>query len=85
MAHYSGVFIANFKQVNNGLDLSRSFQKQESRKSLEKSHAWLLERLSRTRKFFKGDHWIVPKLKTFSLKRPKQNKNLIYLVADSYG
>ena len=50
--------------VNTGWDLSNgSFQKPESQKNLEKSHAWLFKRLSRTCKFFNGDHWIAPKLK----------------------
>ena len=65
MAHYSGVSIVDFEQVNAGWDISGSFQKPESRKNLEKSHAWPFERLSRTSKFFNGDHWIVLKLKQF--------------------
>ena len=69
MVHYSGVSILDFEQVNIGWDLLASFQKLESRKNLEKSHAWPLKRLSPTRKFFKGDHWIVPKLKHLSLKQ----------------
>ena len=56
MAHYSGLSIVDFEQVNAGWDLSGSF---------EKSHAWPFERLSRTDKFFNGDHWIVPELKQF--------------------
>ena len=65
MAHYSGVSIVDFEQVNAGWDLSGSFQKPESWKNLEKSHAWPFERLSRTRKFFNSDHGIVPELKQF--------------------
>ena len=53
------------RQVNAGWDLSGHFQKPESRKNLEKSHAWQFERLSRTDKFFNGGHWIVPELKQF--------------------
>ena len=68
MVHYSGVSIVDFEQVNTGWDLSRSFQKPKSWKNLEKSHAWPFERLSRTPKFFKGDHRIVPKLKQFVTK-----------------
>ena len=63
MAHYSGVSIVDFEQVNAGWDLSGSFQKPESRKNLEKSPAWPFERLSRTCNFFNGDHWIVLELK----------------------
>ena len=85
MAHYSGVSIADFEQVNAGWDLPGSLQKPESRKNLEKSHAWPFERLSRTRKFFNGDHWIVPELKQFVNQTTKHNKNLIFLMADSYG
>ena len=65
MAHYSGVFIVDFEQANSEWDLSKSFQKLESRKNLEKSHAWPFERLSRTGKFFNEDHWIVLELKQF--------------------
>ena len=50
-------------------DLSGSFQKLESRKNLEKSHAWPLKRLSPTCKYFKGKHLIVPELKHLSLKQ----------------
>ena len=67
MAHYSGVSIVDFEQVNIGWDLSGSFQKLESRKNLEMPHAWPFKRLSPTRKWFKGDHWIVPELKHLSL------------------
>ena len=69
MVHYSGVSIVDFEQVNIGWDLSGSFQKLESRKNLEKSHAWPFKRFSPTRKCFKGDHWIVPELKHVSLKQ----------------
>ena len=55
--------------MNIGWDLSGSFQKLESRKNLEKSHAWPFKRFSPTRKCFKGDHWIVPELKHVSLKQ----------------
>ena len=37
--------------------------KNQSRKNLGKSHAWPFKRLSPTRTIFKGDHWILPKLK----------------------
>ena len=40
MVHYSGVSIVDFERVNIGWDLSGSFQKLESRKNLENSHAW---------------------------------------------
>ena len=56
------------KWVLGGQDLSESFKKLESHKNLKKSHARPLERLSPT-KCFKGDHWIVPKLKHLSLKQ----------------
>ena len=78
MAHYSGVSIVDFEQVNIGWDLSGSFQKLESWKNLEKSHAWPFKRLSPTRKFFKGDHWIVLDLKQF-VTQANHNKNLIFL------
>ena len=65
MAHYSSAFIVDFEQVNAGWDLSGSFQKPESRKNLEKSHAWPFESLSRTDKFFNGHHEILPELKQF--------------------
>ena len=65
MAHYSGVFIVDFEQVNARWDLSGSFQKPESRKNLEESHAWLFKRISRTDKFLNGDHWILLELKQF--------------------
>ena len=78
MVHYSGVSIVDFEQVNIGWDLSGSFQKLESRKNLEKSHAWPFKRLSPTRKFFKGDHWIVLDLKQF-VTQANHNKNLIFL------
>ena len=81
MVNYSGVSIVDFEQVNIGCDLSGSFQKLESRKNLEKSHAWPFKRLSPTRKFFKGEHCIVPELKQF-VTRTNQNKNLIFLMAD---
>ena len=64
--------------MNIGWDLSGSFQKLESRKNLEKSHAWPFKRLSPTRKFFKGDHWIVLDLKQF-VTQANHNKNLIFL------
>ena len=69
MVHYSGVSIADFEQLDIGWDLSGSFQKLESRKNLEKSHAWPFKRFSPTCKCFKGDHWIVPELKHVSLKQ----------------
>ena len=69
MVHCSGVSIVDFEQVNTVRDLSGSFQKLESRKNLEKSHAWPFKRFSPTRKCFKGDHWIVPELKHVSLKQ----------------
>ena len=69
MVHYSGVSILDFEQVNIGWDSSGSFQKLESRKNLEKSHAWPFKRLSPTHKFFRGNHWIVPELKHLSLKQ----------------
>ena len=53
------------RQVNAGWDLSENFQKPESRKNLEKSHAWPFKLPSRTDKFFNGDHWIVLELKQF--------------------
>ena len=64
MAHRSGVSIVVSEQVNIRWGLS-GFQKPDSRKNLEKSHASPFKRLSRTRKLFKGDHWIVPELKQF--------------------
>ena len=73
MAHYSGVSIVVFEQVNTEWDLLKSFQKPGSRKNLEKSHAWPFERLSRTHKFFNGDHWIVPELKQFITKMISSN------------
>ena len=36
---FSGVFIVDFEQVNIRWDLSASFEKLQSRKTLEKSHA----------------------------------------------
>ena len=78
MVHYSGVSIIDFEQVNIGWDLSGSFQKLESRKNLEKSHAWPFKRLSPTRKIFKGDHWILPELKQLVTKT-NRNKSLIFL------
>ena len=69
MVHYSGVSILDFEQVNIGWDPSGSFQKLESRKNLEKSHAWPFKRFSPTRKFFRGNHRIVPELKHLSLKQ----------------
>ena len=51
-------------------------RKYESLKSLEKSHAWPFKRLSSTRKFFRGDHWIVPELKQL-ITQTNHNKNLI--------
>ena len=81
MVHYSGVSIVDFEQVNIGWDLSGSFQKLESRKNLEKSHAWPFKRLSPTRKIFKGDHWILPKLKQL-VTQTNHNKSLIFLMAD---
>ena len=81
MAHYSGVTNADFEQVNIGSDLSGSFQKLESRKNLEKSLAGLFKRVSPTRKFFKGDHWIVRQLKQL-VTQTNFNKNLIFLLAD---
>ena len=77
MVHYSGVSIIDFEQVNIGWDLPGSFQKLESRKNLEKSHAWPFKRLSPTRKIFKGDHWILPKLK----QQTNHNKSFIFLMA----
>ena len=41
----------------------RKFPKTRIQEKLEKSHAWPLERFSKTIKFFNGDHWIVPELK----------------------
>ena len=67
--------------MNIGCDLSGSFQKLESRKNLEKSHASPFKRPSQTRKFFKGDHWIVPELNQI-VTQTKHNKNLIFLMAD---
>ena len=67
--------------MNIGWDLSGSFQKLESRKNLEKSHAWPFKRLSPTRKFLKEDHWIVPKLKQL-VTQANHDKNLIFLMAD---
>ena len=58
------------------------FQKPESRKNLEKSHASPFKRLSRTRKLFKRDHWIVPELKQFVTQTTKHNKNLVFLMDD---
>ena len=81
MVHYSGVSIVDFEQVNIGWDLSGSFQKLESRKNLEKSHAWPFKRPSQTRKFFKGDHWIVPELNQL-VTQTKHNKNLKFLMVD---
>ena len=69
MAHYSGASIVDFERVNIGWDLSGSFQKLESWKNLEKSHAWPFKRFSPTRKFFRGNHRIVPELKHLSLKQ----------------
>ena len=69
MLHYSCVSIVDFEQVNIGWGLPGSFQKLESRKNLEKSHAWPFKRLSSTRKVFRWGHWIVPKLKHLSLKQ----------------
>ena len=63
------------------LDLSWSLQKLESRRNLEKSHAWPFKGLSPIRKFFKGDHWILPKLKQL-VTQTNHNKNLIFLMAD---
>ena len=71
MAHCLGVSIVDFDQVNTEWDLSGSSQKPESQKDLEKSHAWLFERFSRTGKFFNGDHWIVLKLKQFATQTTK--------------
>ena len=65
MAHYSGVSIVDFEQVNAGWHLSGTSQKPESRKNLEKSNAWPFERLSRTGKLFNRDHWIILELKQF--------------------
>ena len=62
-------------------DLSGSFQKLESRKNLEKSHAWPFKRFSATHTFLNGDHWIIPKLKQI-FTQTKHNKNLIFLMAD---
>ena len=76
MAHYSGVSIVVFEQVNTEWDLLKSFQKPGSRKNLEKSHAWPFERLSRTHKFFNGDHWIVPELKQFITQTTCSHQNL---------
>ena len=81
MVHYSRVSIADFEQVNIGWNLSGSFQKLKSWKNLKKSHAWPVKRLSPTRKFFKGDHWIVPELKQL-VTQTNHNKNLIFLMAD---
>ena len=66
------------KRILDGWDLSVSFQNLESQKNLEKSHAWPFKRLSPTRKFFKGDHWIVLDLKQF-VTQANHNKNLIFL------
>ena len=79
--HYSGVSIVYFEQLDIGWDLSGSFQKLEPRKNLEKSHASPLKRLSPTRKFFKGNHWIVHELKQL-VTQANHNKNLIFLMAD---
>ena len=82
MAHYSGISIGDFEQVNIGWDLSGSFQKLESRKNLQKSCAGAFKILSPTRKFFKGVHSIVPELKQL-VTQAKHNKNLIFLMADT--
>ena len=65
MTHYFGVSIVDLEQVDARWDLSGSFQKPESQKNLEKSHAWPFERFSRTGKLFNRDHWIVLELKQF--------------------
>ena len=76
LGHYYGISTADFERWNTEWDLSGSFKKPESLRNLEKSNVWSLERLSRTWKFFYGDHWIVPKLKYFLI-QPKRNRNLI--------
>ena len=81
MVHCSGVSIVDFEQVNTVRDLSGSFQKLESRKNLEKSHAWPFKRFSTTHTFLNGDHWIIPELKQL-FTQTKHNKNLIFLMAD---
>ena len=81
MVHYFGVSIIDFEQVNIEWDLSRCFQKLEFRKNLEKSHIWLFKRFSPTRKFFKGDHWILPELKQL-VTQTNQNNSFIFLMAD---
>ena len=40
-----------------------------------------IQKASTTRKFFKRDHWIVPKLKQL-FTQTNHNKNLIFLMAD---
>ena len=81
MVHYSGVSIVDFEQVNIKWDRSGSFQKLESLKNLEKSHAWPFKRLSPTCKFLKGDHWVVPKLKQ-PVTQTNHKENLTFLMAD---
>ena len=41
----------------------------------------LTKRLSPARKFFKGDHWIVPELRQL-VTEPNHHKNMIILMAD---
>ena len=84
MVHYSGVSIVYFEQVNTGWELSGRFQKLESPKNLQKSHAWPFKRLSPTPKFFKGDRWIVPEL-TQLVTQTNHNKSNKSFSSSSYS
>ena len=77
MVHYSGVSIIDFEQVNIGWDLPGNFQKLIPKKSGKVTCLTV----QKTRKIFKGDHWILPELKQLVTKT-NHNKSLIFLMAD---